>query len=183
MAITFRFGTVFWLRTINSYEWLLIATVATYGMLAVVLRREEARKKQAIDDLQLAPPFVRFWQKFRQDLATIDDMNFDDVLWTISVPLGQDEDGKPHAASQSPELTVRLPPRCPKCGFNLRESRFESAYRWQCTACPFHRLSRQVFETVSARMRRIARQAWTVSDDSRGLPQHSVGSRWLSTRS
>ncbi len=104
-------------------------------------------------------------------------MRFESVLWTISVPIVHGADGRPRAATVPPELAVRLPPRCPKCGFDLKESEFEGAYRWQCTACPFHHLSRQLFRSVAARMRRIARQAWAVSDDNRGDDRHFNDSR------
>lgn len=145
IVVTFRCGTLSWLGTISPYEWLLMAAVATWGWIALIQRREDKRRRQEAEDLRLAPPFVAFWQKFRQDLATVDDMSFENVLWTVNVPLVRDADGGYHAASTPPDLAVKLPPRCPKCGFDLRESAFEGAYRWQCTACPFDRLSRQLF--------------------------------------
>ncbi len=65
VIVTFRYGTLFWLRTIAPFEWLLMAAVAAYAWLAFVLRREEARRRHDVEDLRLAPPFVVFWQKFR----------------------------------------------------------------------------------------------------------------------
>jgi len=163
IAITFHSGSLVWLKGISLYEWLLMAAVATYCLLALVLRREDARRKQDAEDLRVAPPFVVFWEKFRRDLATVDEMSFEEVTWTVTVPIVEDADGRFCAASSPPELVVRLPANCPKCGFGLKETKLGRALLWQCTACSFRRLSRRRFGAVAGRMEGIARQAWQVS--------------------
>lgn len=165
LVVTFRTGTLYWLAGVTPLEWMLMAAVATWAALALMLRREDAKKRQEAEDLRIAPPFVVFWSRFRRDLVTVNDMSFEDVLWTVRVPMTQDADGRPRAASSPPDFAVKLPPRCPKCGFDLKESAGERAFRWQCTSCPFQRLSRRRFSAVAGIMRRIARQAWNVSDE------------------
>jgi hypothetical protein len=103
---------------------------------------------------------VRFWHDYRKLRESVRDIAHDGFQWTVSVPT---ERVLPLGAGEPsffPGLTVKTPPRCPKCQFDVFESRFAGGYYRACARCNTRRLSRISLEQSADAIRKLGEKGW-----------------------
>jgi hypothetical protein len=143
----------------------LPAAMTLLDWLAVVLligwavwRFAVARPRQHHDPAMLAS-FTRFWNEWRKTRMAVIDLTLDEVNWTVRTSIDQANrtDGRP-------EIVIE-PPKCPKCGSGMAETRAGKDWYWDCTSAACHNrvLSRTSFAQTQGLLHAVSAEAWKLT--------------------
>jgi hypothetical protein len=117
------------------------------GLLAVVITQ-----KEKIKQIGSAPPAPPALQK-------IDAVAFQGVSWDIFAPARHPHEQPADYARRLPRAgEARYPPKCPKCGVELEETKgLLFGHTWRCVACGFKKRNRDPFSIEAERAEKIWR--------------------------
>lgn len=140
-----------WFTQVPSFYWQFFIAVIGFWFLFILVRnrQKELKKGPGIGVLNI-PAY---------GIHKIADINYDGVKWEVCYPnpppysLVRNETINPN------EIIVTSPPRCPKCGTELEESKsFWRGYVWKCVRCGFSKRSKENKYVVSERAEKIAKR-------------------------
>jgi len=117
------------------------------GLLAVVITQ-----KEKIKQIRNPPPSPPALQK-------IDAVAFQGVSWDIFAPARHPHEQPADYARRLPAAgEARYPPKCPKCGVQLEETKgLLFGHNWRCVACGFGKRNRDSFAVEAERAEKIWR--------------------------
>ncbi|UCG42879.1 MAG: hypothetical protein JSU73_13635 [candidate division WOR-3 bacterium] len=135
-------------------DWLAAALLAGWAGWRFAV----ARPRQRHDPAMLAS-FTRFWNGWQKNRMSVIDVPLGEVNWTArtSTDQGNRTDGRP--------AIVIEPPKCPKCGSGITETRAGKDWYWDCTsaACRNRILSRTSFAQTQGLLHAVSAEAWKLT--------------------
>lgn len=168
-SILSKMNTGDWLqffRRISITTWLIAGIVFLAWIIFVVIRN----RIKYIKNLDAGPPIfvshtpVYGWVDIR---AAID---YAGVKWRIIAPAPRPGEIFNPVMVPPSMIEVRTPPRCPKCGTELEESRrFWGSYIWKCVSCGEEIKNRDSYDRVVERVKKIVRCNWEKMIESKSI--------------
>ena len=121
--------------------------VLIVALLAVVITQKE--KIKLIGSAPPAPPA----------LQKVDTITYKDVTWDIVAPTRHPREKPDDYARRLPTIgEARIPPKCPKCGVVLEETKgMLYGHIWRCVSCGFKKRTRDSFFVEGGRAEKIWR--------------------------
>lgn len=100
-------------------------------------------------------------------ISKLAEFEYCNVKWDICYPNSSPYGLGPAVRIIPEDITVRIPPRCPKCGTELEESNnFWGGFTWKCVRCGFSKRNKDDQYIESDRAERIAKRLY-----EEGLPE------------
>ncbi len=136
-------------------DWMVVALLVGWAIWHFGFARRGPRH-----DPTLVAPFVRSWNEWHKTGMSVLDLEFEGARWTVrAASIPGERPGK------APTVVVELPPRCPKCGFAMAETRVKKDWFRDCTstACRNHVISRQSFKSTVDLIVASSSEAWRMT--------------------
>lgn len=123
-----------------------------YAALFIILLGAVITTKEKIRQIGNAPPAPPALHK-------VDTVEYQGVNWDILAPAQHPAEKPADYARRLPHIgEVRIPPKCPKCGVELEETKSMMFWhRWRCVACGFKKRNRDPYVTEAVRAGKIWR--------------------------
>jgi len=145
---------------------LLLVPWYFYAALFIVLLAVGITTREKIRQIGNAPPAP-------PSLHKVDLVEYRGVTWDILAPAQHPLEKPADYAQRLPTIgEVRIPPKCPKCGVELEETKSMLFWHlWRCVSCGFRKRNRDSYVTEAVRAGKIWRgRAETAAEAGASIP-------------
>jgi ribosomal protein L37AE/L43A len=145
-----------WFGLIPKTFWIIFGIVIVLWVIIIAIRNR-VKQLQELD----AGPGVFVVSIPTSEWVIIGKLNYAGVVWRVRAPALATRESFNSSRISPSSIEVETPPRCPKCGTELEESRsFWGGYIWKCVGCGFQKRNRDSYYREKDRVEKIARREW-----------------------
>ncbi|MCW1929514.1 hypothetical protein [Bhargavaea beijingensis] len=147
-----KFSTDDWFAFLRNTYFIVFMTLLICCLLVFLFKRKR-KSAFAYDFIDIGPPAPHGWRILFEECRN-------NVTWTVRVPKEAyekyiDLDFTVYEGEVE-DIYIKIPPKCPVCGTDLKEKKKILGYEWNCIGCGFRKFSRNNFHSVADDVRILA---------------------------